>query len=88
VFCSIVLDEVDVTLKMPRSLSQCCLGMVGLLVVAGGAADVLPVLLSCPLPLRKAHPSPVIIFFVVLGAIHIHTHTHTHTHTHSVSQKR
>jgi len=33
-----------------RSLGRCCLGLVALL-VAGGAARVLPVSLKCPLPL-------------------------------------
>ena len=35
---------------MLRSLGRCCLGLVALL-VAGGAAGVLPVFLNCPLPL-------------------------------------
>jgi hypothetical protein len=33
-----------------RSLGRCCLGLVALM-VAGGAAEVLPVSLNCPLPL-------------------------------------
>jgi len=37
-----------------RSLGRCCLGLVALL-VAGGAAGVLPFSLSCPLPLRRTH---------------------------------
>ena len=36
-----------------RSLGRCCLGLVALL-VAGGAAVVLPVSLNCPLPLRSS----------------------------------
>jgi len=32
-----------------RSLGRCCLGLVALM-VAGGAAEVLPVSLNCPLP--------------------------------------
>ena len=46
------LDKVDVTLRMLRSLDRCCLGKVDLL-VAGGTAEVLPVPLSCPLPLLR-----------------------------------
>jgi hypothetical protein len=44
------LDKVDVTPSLLKSLGRCCLGLVALL-VAGGAAGVLPVSLSCPLPL-------------------------------------
>jgi hypothetical protein len=55
------IDEVDVTLKlgMLRSLGRCCLGLVALL-VAGGAARVLPVSLSCHLPLQRTHPPAVV----------------------------
>ena len=35
-----------------RPLGRCCLGLVAVL-VAGGAAEVLPVSLNCPLPLRR-----------------------------------
>ena len=42
-----------------RSLGRCCLGLVALL-VAGGAAEVLPVSLSCPLPLRRTHPPTLV----------------------------
>jgi ribonuclease HI len=42
--------------RMLRSLGPwCCLGKVDLL-VAGGAVEVLPVLLSCPLSLLRTHP--------------------------------
>jgi len=45
--------------RMLRSLGQCCLGKVGLLMV-GGAAEVLLVSLTCPLPLLRTHPPPFI----------------------------
>ena len=35
-----------------RSLGRCCLGLVALM-VAGGAAELLPVSLNFPLPLRR-----------------------------------
>ena len=44
-----------------RSLGRCCLGLVALL-VAGGAAEVLPVSLNCPLPLRRTHPPTLVLF--------------------------
>ena len=37
------------------SLGWCCLGLVAVL-VADGAAEVLPVSLNCPLPLQRTHP--------------------------------
>ena len=45
-----------------RSLGRCCLGLVALL-VAGGAAGMLPVSLNCPLPplQSKTHP-PTLVF--------------------------
>jgi hypothetical protein len=52
-----------------RSLGRCCLGLVALL-VAGGAAEVLPVSLNCPLPLRRTHPPAVVCcfrFFAAMG---------------------
>jgi len=48
------LDEVDVTPNFANVLGRCCLGLVALL-VAGGAAGVLPASLNCPLPLRRTH---------------------------------
>jgi hypothetical protein len=42
-----------------RSLDRCCLGLVALL-VAGGAAGVLPISLNCHLPLRRTH-SPILV---------------------------
>ena len=47
-----------------RSLGRCCLGLVALL-VAGGAAEVLPGSLICPLPLRRTDP-PTLVVFVLL----------------------
>jgi len=51
-----------------RSLGRCCLGLVALL-VAGGAAGVLPVSLNCPLPLRRTHPPTLICCFCVFAAM-------------------
>jgi hypothetical protein len=51
-----------------RSLGRCCLGLVALL-VAGGAAEVLPVSLNCPLPLRKTHPPTLVCCFCVLAEV-------------------
>jgi len=51
-----------------RSLGRCCLGLVALL-VAGGAAGVLPVSLSCPLPLRKTHLPAVVCYFRVFAEV-------------------
>ena len=42
-----------------RSLGRCCLGLVALL-VAGGAAGVLPVFLNCPPPATLKNPPPYI----------------------------
>ena len=59
------LDEVNVTLKMLRSLGRCCLGKVDL-PMAGGAVEVLLVSLGCPLPLLRTHPPSLLVcsFFV------------------------
>jgi len=51
-----------------RSLGRCCLGFVALL-VAGGAAEVLPVSLNCPLPLRRTHPPTLVCCFCVFAAV-------------------
>ena len=51
-----------------RSLGRCCLGLVDLL-VAGGAAEVLPVSLNCPLPLRRTHPPKLVCCFCVFAAM-------------------
>ena len=53
---------------MLRSLGRCCLGLVALL-VAGGAAEVLPVSLNCPLPLRGTHPPTLVCCFSVFAAM-------------------
>jgi hypothetical protein len=47
------------------SLGRCCLEKVDLL-MAGGAAEVLPVSLSCPLPLLRTRPPSLLVccFFV------------------------
>jgi hypothetical protein len=56
-----VLTVLDLTMRwmsrwrMLRFLGRCCLGKVDLL-VAGGAAEVLLVSLTCPLPLLRTHP--------------------------------
>ena len=42
--------------------------MVALL-VAGGAAEVLPVSLNCPLPLRRTHPPTLVCSFRVFTAL-------------------
>ena len=52
-----------------RSLGRCCLGLVALL-VAGGAAEVLPVsLINFPLPLQKNHPPTLVCCFCVFAAM-------------------
>jgi len=37
--------------------------------VAGGAAEVLPVPLNCPLPLRRTHPPTLVCCFCVFAAM-------------------
>ena len=51
-----------------RSLGRCCLGLVAVL-VAGGAAEVLPVSLNCPLPLRRTHPPTLGCCYCVFAAM-------------------
>ena len=51
-----------------RSLCRCCLGLVALL-VAGGAAEVLPVSLNFPLPLQRTHPLTLVCCFCVFAAL-------------------
>ena len=51
-----------------RSLGRCCLGLVAVL-VAGGAAEVLPVFLNCSLPLRRTHPPAGVCCFRVFAEI-------------------
>jgi len=45
---------------MLRSLGRCCLGKVDLS-GSGGAVEVLPVPLSCPLPLLRTHPPSLLV---------------------------
>jgi hypothetical protein len=53
------LDEVNVTLKNAEIFGL-ALGRVDLL-MAGGAAEVLPFSLSCPLPLLRTHPPSLLV---------------------------
>jgi len=41
--------------------------------VAGGAAEVLPVSLNCPLPLRRTHPPTLVCCFCVFAAMGVST---------------
>jgi len=52
-----------------RSLGQCCLRLVALLVAGGAAGRVLPVSLNCPLPLRRTHPLTFVCCFCVFAAM-------------------
>ena len=54
--------------RMLRSMGRCCLGKVDLL-MAGRAAEVLLVSLSCPLPLLRTHPPSLLVccIFVFAG---------------------
>ena len=52
------LDEVDVLPMFAESLGRCCLGLVALL-VAGGAAEVLPVSFNCSLSATSKKPTPL-----------------------------
>ena len=71
-FCGLVSSQYLIMMRwisrwrMLRSLGWCCLEKVDLLVAAGGAVEVLPVSLSCPLPLLRAHPPSLLVccFFV------------------------
>ena len=47
--------------RILRSLGRCCLGKVNLL-MAGGAAEMLLVSLSRPLPLLSSHPPNLLLF--------------------------
>ena len=62
------LDEVDVTPSFAEVFRSRCLGLVALL-VAGGAAGMLPVSLNCPLSPRKTHPPTLICCFCVFAAM-------------------
>ena len=41
--------------------------------MAGGAAEVLPVSLNCPLPLRRTHPPTLVCCFCVFAAMGVST---------------
>ena len=58
------LNEVDVTPRFAEVFGWCCSGLV-----AGGADGVLPVTLSCPLPLRRTHPPALVCCFRVFAEI-------------------
>ena len=62
------LDEVDVAPSFVEVFGRCCLGLVAVL-VAGGAAGVLPVSLNCPLPLQKTHPPTLVYCSCVFAAM-------------------
>ena len=56
-----------------RSLGRCCLGLVAVL-VAGGAAEVLPVSLNFPLLFRRTHfevgfPTTELLLWLVWGVL-------------------
>jgi len=51
-----------------RSIGRCCLGFMALL-VAGGAAEVLPVSLNCPLPLRRTHLPTLVCCYCVFAVM-------------------
>ena len=51
-----------------KSLGRCCLGLVAVL-VAGGAAEVLPVSLNCPLPLQRTHLPALVCCLCVFAAM-------------------
>ena len=66
------LDEVNVTLENVEIFGLVLSGESYLLVAAGGAIEVLPVSLSCPLPLLRTRPPSSLVccffVFVVMGA--------------------
>ena len=70
------LDEVDFTPRFAevygsvlRSMGRCCLGLLVALLVAGGAAGMLPVSLNCPLPLQRTHPPTSVCCLYVFAAM-------------------
>jgi hypothetical protein len=69
VWCqSFDVDEVNVAPMSGKILSgRCCLGMV-VLVVPGGAAEMLPDSSSFLLPLQRTHPPPF-LFFTCLSRV-------------------
>ena len=48
-------------------MGRCCLEKVDLLVAAGSAAEVLPLSLSCPLPILRTPPPPFASLLLVHG---------------------
>ena len=61
-------EKCHVGATLVRSLGQCCLEKVDLLVLAaGGAVGVLPVSLSCPLPILRTPPPPFASLLLVHG---------------------
>ena len=62
------LDEVDVTPSFAEVFRSVLSGLVALL-VAGGAAGMLPVSLNCPLLLRRTHPPTLVCCFCVFAAM-------------------
>jgi hypothetical protein len=62
------LDKVDVTPRFAEVFRSMLSGVVALL-VAGGAAEVLPVSLNCPLPLRRTYLPTLVCCFCVFAAM-------------------
>ena len=71
-FCGLVSSQYLISMRWMsrwrtlRSLGRCCLEKVDLRVADGGAAEVLLVSLSCPLPLLRTRPPSLLVccFFV------------------------
>ena len=61
------LDKVDVTPRFAEVFRSVCLGLVALM-VAGGAAELLPVSLNCPLPLQRTHPPTLLVCCICVFA--------------------
>jgi hypothetical protein len=51
----------NVALENAEIFGSVLSGELDLLVAAGGAAEMLPVSLSCPLPLLSTHPLPLLV---------------------------
>ena len=70
VFKILDLNKVNVTPSLVEVFRSMLSGVGGLvaLLVAGGAAGMLPVSLNCPLPLRRTHPPAVFCCFRVFAA--------------------
>ena len=63
------LDEVDVAPSFVEVFRSVLSGVVAVLLVAGGAAEVLPVSLNCPVPLQRTHPPTLVCCFCVFAAM-------------------